>query len=114
MDGLTVPSECYFLQLLRHENIVSLRDTFEDESFFYIVLDYQPQFVDLACFISSNSPRIRTSPDESNLKKIFIQIIRGLHHLHSRNIVHRDLKPENVGFTIKYYALLTFSDHHRH
>ncbi|KAF9585143.1 hypothetical protein BGW38_003741 [Lunasporangiospora selenospora] len=42
--------------------------------------------------------------EDSRIKNMVYQVLRGLHHIHSNGIMHRDMKPENLlvrGDTIK-------------
>ncbi|KAF9275296.1 hypothetical protein BGZ68_010894 [Mortierella alpina] len=45
-----------------------------------------------------------TRLEDSRIRSMIFQILRGLHHMHSKGIMHRDMKPENLlvtGDTVK-------------
>ena len=37
--------------------------------------------------------------EKKDILSIFVQLLLGLQHIHSKNIIHRDLKPENIMIT---------------
>ncbi|XP_053200468.1 eukaryotic translation initiation factor 2-alpha kinase 1-like [Panonychus citri] len=57
------------------------------------------------------------SVDYDKAIDIFIQIVKGVHHLHSHNLIHRDIKPHNILFSelgvvkIGDFGLTTFNAH---
>ena len=78
---------------LKHNNIVSYKDSIIDNDTVYIIMEFCEN-KDLASFIGENKKR-------KNLKEIevqyfILQIIHALKYLHKRRIVHRDLKPGNI------------------
>ena len=78
---------------LKHNNIVSYKDSIIDNKTVYIIVEFCEN-KDLASFFGENKKR-------KNLKEIevqyfILQIIHALKYLHKRRIVHRDLKPGNI------------------
>ena len=78
---------------LKHNNIVSYKDSIIDNNTVYIIVEFCEN-KDLASFFGENKKR-------KNLKEIevqyfILQIIHALKYLHKRRIVHRDLKPGNI------------------
>ena len=78
---------------LKHNNIVSYKDSIIDNDTVYIIVEFCEN-KDLASFFGENKKR-------KNLKEIevqyfILQIIHALKYLHKRRIVHRDLKPGNI------------------
>eukprot|EP00186_Timspurckia_oligopyrenoides_P000203 CAMPEP_0182447214 /NCGR_PEP_ID=MMETSP1172-20130603/12853_1 /TAXON_ID=708627 /ORGANISM="Timspurckia oligopyrenoides, Strain CCMP3278" /LENGTH=518 /DNA_ID=CAMNT_0024643567 /DNA_START=383 /DNA_END=1939 /DNA_ORIENTATION=+ len=74
-----------------HRGIVDLIETFEDEKFVYVILEYLP------------GPDLKNLFQTSNLSEtqcliIMRQVVGAISHLHSYGIAHRDLKFENVCF----------------
>ena len=89
-----------YMILIKHPNIVSLVQDFEDENFIYFVMEYF-KGGDLAKYMK----RIKENMKEKNLERIAAKIIRiiaqGVEYLNQFGIVHRDLKPENIVFGIE-------------
>lgn len=73
-----------------HPNIISIYDTFESDSFVFIVMELCPNG-ELFDYLTQV---VRVS--EKKTRIIMQNILEAVHLLHNMNIVHRDLKPENI------------------
>ncbi|POM62013.1 NEK protein Kinase [Phytophthora palmivora] len=81
-----------------HPNVVGFREAFWAESteadaqILVLVLEYADD-EDLEQYLRSNgSSPIR----EEEARQVFIQLVRGVNHLHSHRVMHRDLKCSNA------------------
>ncbi|XP_050554968.1 PAS domain-containing serine/threonine-protein kinase [Spodoptera frugiperda] len=100
-DGRRVPLELSLLLTLKHPNIVSVIDVFENEKYFQMVMEKHGAGMDLFEFIERR-PRL----DEPLLSYIFRQIGQAVEYLHSLSILHRDIKDENVIIDNKFHVKL--------
>lgn len=73
-----------------HPNIISIHDTFESDSFVFIVMELCPNG-ELFDYLTKV---VRIS--EKKTRVLMQNILEAVHLLHNMNIVHRDLKPENI------------------
>ncbi|TPX34457.1 hypothetical protein SmJEL517_g02916 [Synchytrium microbalum] len=75
---------------VKHDNIVSIIDVYEDAEQVYIVLELVPggEMFDRITQL--------TKFTEEQTRQVMIQMLSAIKYLHERGIVHRDLKPENV------------------
>jgi len=82
--------EINILQAVNHKNVVQLKDIFETDTHFYIIME----------IISGGELFERivelTHYSEKEAANVTAQILAGIYHLHSKRVVHRDLKPENL------------------
>eukprot|EP00193_Tetraselmis_chui_P018008 CAMPEP_0177778428 /NCGR_PEP_ID=MMETSP0491_2-20121128/15947_1 /TAXON_ID=63592 /ORGANISM="Tetraselmis chuii, Strain PLY429" /LENGTH=296 /DNA_ID=CAMNT_0019297697 /DNA_START=106 /DNA_END=993 /DNA_ORIENTATION=- len=83
------------LQCLEHPNVVRLYDLYPQGSSLTMVLEYCATDLDE---LLKNATR---ALDESTIKCILQQILRGLAACHSSGILHRDLKPSNILITME-------------
>ncbi|EAX88846.1 CAMK family protein kinase [Trichomonas vaginalis G3] len=90
------------LMNLDHPNIIKIYDTFHDENYFVVILEYCSGG-DLDNFIRTNKS-LRPSLQIS----IVDQMITSLAFCHSREIAHHDIKPSN--FFFDQYARLKLAD----
>ncbi|RPD65441.1 kinase-like protein [Lentinus tigrinus ALCF2SS1-7] len=74
-----------------HSNILTIHDSFDDEEYFYIILDYCPGG-NLFYHITGD---VYMDNDEL-LRGAFVSLIDAVQYCHEHKIAHRDLKPENV------------------
>ncbi|KAK2738797.1 hypothetical protein FQN55_000435 [Onygenales sp. PD_40] len=87
-DGLQ--QEIAVLMSVNHPNVLCLKDTFDESDGVYLVLELAPEG-ELFNWIVA-----KQKLTESETRKVFLQLFKGLKYLHERNIVHRDIKPENI------------------
>ncbi|XP_044167159.1 serine/threonine-protein kinase Nek1-like [Acropora millepora] len=87
--------EVKVLSQLKHPNIVSYQESFEENGNLYIVMDYC-EAGDL--YMRINSQR-GIQMQEEQVLDYFVQICLGLKHVHDRKILHRDLKSQNIFLT---------------
>ncbi|RWS27483.1 hypothetical protein B4U80_12864 [Leptotrombidium deliense] len=85
-----IKNEISAMKTLKHANIVAFYDTFEDDSFCYIVMEHCPNG-DVFDYISNH----RALP-EQHAWSWFTQLIFGLAFIHKQGFVHRDIKLENM------------------
>jgi serine/threonine protein kinase/Tfp pilus assembly protein PilF len=76
--------------VLKHPNIVSIHDVFEDSERAYVVMEFVEG--------DSLSARLKTNPlpDVATILNVMRQMADALDYTHSRGVIHRDIKPANV------------------
>lgn len=81
------------LKRLNHPNIVALRQSglLDDNSTFYLVLDYLPHSLDAYLRDDSQPPSIDFDP-----YRVMRELAQALAHAHSQDVIHRDIKPANI------------------
>ncbi|KAI0639167.1 kinase-like domain-containing protein [Trametes polyzona] len=75
-----------------HRNVVGLHDAFEDDQYFYIILDFC-RGGDLFEHICEKGTYVY---NDELLRKAFVSLVDAVGACHDAKIFHRDLKPENV------------------
>ena len=99
IDLELIEQEKNYLQLIKHPNILSLKDYYEDRKNIYIITDCC-NGGDLLSFIDEkNKEKVQIS--EKIAAKITKKIAEGIRYLNFFGIIHRDIKPENIMFVEK-------------
>ena len=83
-------SEISIMRIVKHENVIEVKDVFASQSKIFIVLEYIQggELFDLII-----GERTLT---EKRACSYFNQLLNGLEYCHDKGICHRDLKPENL------------------
>lgn len=87
--------EVSILMQLDHPNIVKYFETYEDEYYIHIVMEFIPG-ESLFCLLWNTKRKIT----ESDMNQITKYLVKAVAFLHKNDIVHRDIKPENILFSI--------------
>ncbi|XP_023223113.1 cyclin-dependent kinase 9-like [Centruroides sculpturatus] len=98
---ITALREIKILQLLKHENVVSLLEICRTrassfnrfKATFYLVFDFCEH--DLAGLLSNVNVKFSLG----EIKKVMQQLLNGLYFIHSNKILHRDMKAANILIT---------------
>jgi WD40 repeat protein len=83
--------EARALARFKHTNIVRVLRFIEANGTAYTVMEYE-QGQTLAQYLKASGHRL----DESNLLRIVMPILNGLHAVHEVGLLHLDIKPENI------------------
>jgi len=90
--------EVQILAKLKHPNIVSYKESFQNnEGFLHIVMGYC-EGGDLYTKLKDQGKR-KEHLSEKQIVEWFVQIAMALQFMHDRNILHRDLKTQNIFLT---------------
>ena len=91
----------YMLNNLHNRYIINYEDTYEDNEYMNIIMEYYP--LDLFDGISKLN-------NIQEVKHIFYQLVLGVEYLHQQNIIHMDIKPENILLTKQQGVKITDFD----
>eukprot|EP00596_Hydrurales_sp_CCMP1899_P006881 CAMPEP_0119034050 /NCGR_PEP_ID=MMETSP1177-20130426/1100_1 /TAXON_ID=2985 /ORGANISM="Ochromonas sp, Strain CCMP1899" /LENGTH=400 /DNA_ID=CAMNT_0006991251 /DNA_START=71 /DNA_END=1273 /DNA_ORIENTATION=+ len=94
-DNDSLRSEVKILQMMKHDNIVTCKDFFEEAKSFYLVLEFMEGGELFDRIVQ------KTYYNEKEAKDLVVILLSAIKYCHDRNIVHRDLKPENLLLTSK-------------
>ena len=91
------------LRMLRHQNIVALRQSGWSDSVnaFFLVLDYVPYSLDKYL-----AGQFRQPIGDLDPYRVMRELAEALAHAHSEGVVHRDIKPSNVLLDVNGRPLL--------
>ena len=92
-----IEREISILKKLNHYNIIKLYNIIQTENFIFLIQEYVPNG-ELLHFLE-NSENMNLS--ETQICKIYQQIISGIEYLHEIGVAHRDLKLENILLNFK-------------
>mmetsp|Transcript_30152 Transcript_30152/g.75891 ORF Transcript_30152/g.75891 Transcript_30152/m.75891 type:complete len:329 (-) Transcript_30152:13-999(-) len=85
----TTLREVKILRMLKHENIVELREAFRRKGKLYLVFEYvEKNLLEILELHSSGLP-------PELVRKYIYQLCRAIAWCHEHDVVHRDIKPEN-------------------
>ncbi|KAG7204805.1 hypothetical protein KM043_005211 [Ampulex compressa] len=99
-----IVTEICLLKVLKHENIVEMREFFWDPGYIYIVMEYC-NGGDLSTFIKK-----RQKLPERICRRFLQQLALALKYLRSHNVSHMDLKPKNLLLIKKPQLVLKVAD----
>ena len=91
-----IRQEKSYLKLIKHQNIINLKDIYENKENIYIITECC-NGGDLLSFLIKKSKN-NSSISEEIAAKIIKKIAEGIQYLNIFGIIHRDIKPENIMF----------------
>jgi calcium/calmodulin-dependent protein kinase I len=92
-DEASLRQEVEIMRSLDHPNIVKLLDFYEEDKYFYVVLEYLPGGELFDRIVK------KTYYNEKEARDTVRLICEAIKYCHDKGIAHRDLKPENLLLT---------------
>ena len=89
-----IKNEAKILSSINNEHIVKYYDSYQDEEYFYILMEYCDG-MDLRELIDKHKKEDKPI-NENLIYNIVLDICLGIKEIHKNNIIHRDLNPENI------------------
>ncbi|EGR27207.1 protein kinase domain protein [Ichthyophthirius multifiliis] len=86
----TILREVKILRMLKHENIVQLKEAFKRKGKYYLVFEYLEK--NLLQVIEEKPNGL----EPELIQKIIYQLCKSIQYCNSLEIIHRDIKPENL------------------
>ena len=94
-----IRDEMAVLALLDHPNIVKHIESYEDNRYMYIVMEYVEDAIDLWKLVRNRAAESQSRDEplipEDEVRRLMFMLLQGIHHIHGNGVIHRDLKPEN-------------------
>ena len=94
-----IQQEKNYLDLIKHQNIISLKDYYEDKKNIFLITECY-NGGDLLTYLE-NKQKEKEKVSEKDAAKIIKKIADGIRYLNFFGIIHRDIKPENIMFEKK-------------
>ena len=91
-----IKNEANILSSIENENIVKYYESFYEDDFFNIVMDYC-EYGDLRKIINEFKAKGKIF-SKNGIYYLLKNICLGLKEIHEKHLIHRDLKPENLFF----------------
>jgi calcium-dependent protein kinase len=91
----SLKNEIEILRSLDHPNIVKYFETYEDENYLHIVMEYIPG----DNLFKVLTQKLNHKLTERQISQIMTCLLKAVLFLHLNGIIHRDLKPENIVFS---------------
>jgi cyclin-dependent kinase-like len=95
----TTLREVKILRMLRHHNIVSLKEAFRRKTKLYLVFEYVDKNL---LEVLEEQP---SGLDPEVVRYYIYQLVQAINWCHSNSIIHRDIKPENLLINVKTKTL---------
>lgn len=76
--------------MLKHENIVQLKEAFRRKGKLYLVFEYVDK--NLLEVLEDNAVGL----DIEKIRTYIYQLCKSIEYCHKQDIIHRDIKPENL------------------
>lgn len=91
----TTVRELKLLRLLKHENVIQLKEAFRRKGQLYLVFEYIEK--NLLEVLEENPSGLEVNINQaSKLKSFIFQLCSAIEYCHKQEVVHRDIKPENL------------------
>lgn len=89
-DEVALKDEIAILQEMTHNHIINLYDTFDENSYFYLVTELMSGGELFDRIVTKNFYNEKEARDVCKI------LFEALNYCHKKNVAHRDLKPENL------------------
>ncbi|CAG9323353.1 CDKL5_3 [Blepharisma stoltei] len=86
----TTIREVKILRMLKHENIVQLKEAFRRKGKLYLVFEYVDR--NLLEILEDNAGGL----DINTIRSYIYQLCKSIEYCHRNEVIHRDIKPENL------------------